>query len=193
MVTLQQLAEKYGTDKAQHGYCPFYEKHLPPRDAKIKLLEIGVKEGASLKMWAEWFPNAEIWGLDLFEEHKEEDIRGELLSFNSPPGNYVLKQGNQVDWRVLEELRKREFDIIIDDGSHNARDQMITFFGLFNGKQYYIEDTHCNLDPFYSQGLPQHFSAFETFLFLSGRRPGNDHEAYVYYNTNIIHITCSLA
>lgn len=152
-MTLQQLAEKYGTDKKDHGYIPFYEKHLPKNPKRI--LEIGVKEGKSLAMWAEYFPEAEIHGLDLFEEFTWHDV-----DFNlgiTEDSKIRLHKGNQCDWLLLEELRKYDFDVIIDDGSHNARDQMITFFGLFNGKHYFIEDLHCNQDEFYSQGLPEDF------------------------------------
>lgn len=157
-MTLQQLAEKYGTDKLEHGYIPFYEKHLPKNPKRI--LEIGVKEGKSLAMWAEYFPEAEIHGLDLFEENKQQSVYNflweqKIMTYEKE--NIYLEKGNQCDWRILEELRKYDFDVIIDDGSHNARDQMITFFGLFNGKHYFIEDLHCNDDEFYSQGLPEDF------------------------------------
>lgn len=150
-MSLESLAAKYGTDKLQHGYIPFYEQRLPKEPKRI--LEIGVKEGRSLAMWAEYFPNAEIHGLDLFEEHIESDVFNAIIK-NYCIGNIILHKGNQCDWRILEELRKYDFDVIIDDGSHNSRDQMITFFGLFNGKHYFIEDLHCNEEDFYSQGLP---------------------------------------
>lgn len=140
-MTLHDLAIKYGSDKAQHGYCPFYEQTLPK--APKKLLEIGVKEGASIKMWKDWFPDTIIHGLDLFEEFPMPDIPG-----------IVWHKGNQVDHLLLEQLRKDDFDIIIDDGSHLSRHQMMTFYGLFNGKSYYIEDIHCANEAFYRDGLP---------------------------------------
>lgn len=185
---LDDLAKKYNTDKSSlsHGYCPFYEKHLPPRDAQIKLLEIGVKEGASLKMWTEWFPNAQIHGLDLFEENTRAVVWEEMNLNYDHLGRIFLHKGNQVDWQVLEELRKHEFDIIIDDGSHNARDQMITFFGLFNGKQYYIEDTHCNYDPYFSQGLPFNMTATAWFGSMENVR----RDLSIDFATNIIHVRC---
>lgn len=161
-MTLQQLAEKYGTDKLEHGYLPFYEKHLPKNPKRI--LEIGVKEGKSLAMWGDYFPEAHIIGLDLFEEYSHETVFKNIDDFSNGEcdiSKINLATGNQCDWRVLEELRKYDFDVIIDDGSHNARDQMITFFGLFNGKHYFIEDLHCNDDEFYSQGLPQEFRCID--------------------------------
>lgn len=135
------LAEKYGTDKLSHGYLPFYAQHLPENPKKI--LEIGVKEGASISMWRELFPDTEIHGLDLFEE------------FPFPlTDEAIWHKGNQVDHLLLEQLRKEDFDVIIDDGSHNSRDQMMTFYGLFNGKHYFIEDVHCCRESFYRDGLP---------------------------------------
>lgn len=161
-MTLQALAAKYGTDKLEHGYIPFYEQHLPKEPKRI--LEIGVKEGRSLAMWAEYFPNAEVYGLDLFEENEISYVRAFIdMHIKESRQHTVLVKGNQCDWKLLEDLRKLEFDVIIDDGSHNSRDQMMTFFGLFNGKHYFIEDLHCNHDEFYSQGLPRDFSA--AFLF----------------------------
>lgn len=175
-MTLEALAAKYGTDKLQHGYIPFYEKHLPKEPKRI--LEIGVKEGRSLAMWTEYFPNAEIHGLDLFGENEMEYANASI--FNSMPASIqkipqcFLHKGNQCDWQMLEELRKFDFDVIIDDGSHNSRDQLITFFGLFNGKHYFIEDLQCNDELFYSQGLPLGFTAKSIF----GEMNGNDLDSF---------------
>jgi hypothetical protein len=154
-MNLQSLAAKYGTDKLEHGYIPFYEQNLPKSPKRI--LEIGVKEGRSLAMWAEYFPDAEIHGLDLFEEYEMKNVQSNILNntgYNDSDDHVFLHKGNQCDWRLLEELRKYDFDVIVDDGSHNSRDQLMTFFGLFNGKHYFIEDLHCNYEEFYSQGLP---------------------------------------
>lgn len=176
-MSLESLAAKYGTDKLQHGYIPFYERHLPKEPKRI--LEIGVKEGKSLAMWAEYFPNAEIHGLDLFEENNVNNVLDFLSTgYHSPfdvIDKFKLHKGNQCDWRMLEELRKLDFDVIIDDGSHNSRDQMITFFGLFNGKQYFIEDLHCNEQDFYSQGLPPDYNATNIFGVICDNNDGTDY------------------
>lgn len=139
---------KYGSDKYHHGYSDFYEQHLPKTPKKI--LEIGVKNGASILAWKEYFPEAEIHGLDLFMESPVPDI----------PGVKFWK-GNQCDWRLLEQLRHEDFDIIIDDGSHNSRDQMMTFFGLYNGKHYFIEDLYD--DDFWRDNLPKEMTAKHFF------------------------------
>jgi hypothetical protein len=161
-MNLIDLATKYGTDKLNHGYIPFYEKYLPKEPKRI--LEIGVNEGRSLQMWSNYFPDTEIHGLDLFVENDINEVSAHLLVLSGDcNNNIVLHQGNQCDWQILEELRKYDFDIIIDDGSHNSRDQLITFFGLFNGKHYFIEDLQCNDEDFYSQGLPSSMRAANLF------------------------------
>jgi hypothetical protein len=147
---IQAAFEKYGSDKSSHGYSQFYADVMP--EAPKKMLEIGVKEGASARAWKEIFPDVEYHGLDIFEEFPIPMIEG-----------CHFWKGNQCDWRILEQLRKLDFDIIIDDGSHNSRDQLITFFGLFNGKHYFIEDLHCCKEEFYRQGLPEIATALELF------------------------------
>lgn len=149
-MTLDELAIKYGTDKSKHGYMPFYEQTLPKNPRK--LLEIGVLNGDSIRMWREWFPDCEVHGLDLFEANPIPDIPG-----------VVWHKGNQCDYVLLDALQNEDFDIVIDDGSHNSRDQMMTFFGLFNGKHYYIEDLHCCYSRFYQAGLPSEATAMGIF------------------------------
>lgn len=149
--TLAELAFMYGTDKHwKHNYIPFYDHHLPKNPKKI--LEIGVAEGRSIRMWQKHFPDAEVHGLDLFLDNPIPDIDG-----------VVWHKGNQCDWVLLDGLRNHDFDIIIDDGSHNSRDQMITFFGLYNGKHYFIEDLHCCDIDFYRDRLPGNMTAKSVF------------------------------
>lgn len=169
-MTLDDLAIKYGSDKSSlgHNYCPFYEKYLPKEPKRI--LEIGVNDGASLGMWLEYFPNAEVHGLDLFAEYTQWDVYEKLeLPYDDSKWRerVSLHQGDQRDWKILEELRKFDFDCIIDDGAHLSRAQMITFFGLFNGKHYFIEDLHCADElEFYGEHLPAAFNA--KYLFEGG-------------------------
>lgn len=171
--TLQELAFMYGTDKITHGYMEFYEKHLPKNPKKI--LEIGVHHGSSIRMWQKYFPESEIHGLDLFSE------------FDPPSDIHGVRwhKGNQCDWLLLEKLRNENFDVVVDDGSHNARDQMMTFFGLFNGGHYFIEDLHCNFDAYFLQGLPDGATAYTLF--------SNDHleGLETIRGKNIILIKCS--
>lgn len=157
-MTLDEIALKYGTDKASdvHFYTRYYEQYFEPlRNNELNLLEIGIQEGRSLKMWKEYFPNAQIIGLDIENcDHLVEDrlsvIRGD--------------QKNVKHLKLLPNIfetiygRPDSFDIIIDDGSHKSEDMLVSFETLFPllkpGGIYVIEDIHvCYWDerPFFAR------------------------------------------
>lgn len=138
---LSEIAEKYNTDKFYlHNFCDFYEKNLPKEVSK--LWEIGILDGASLRMWSEYYPNAKITGFDI--ENKTN------LEFNDKIETVILDQGNI---NQLAELSKiKNIDIIVDDGSHIINHQIMTFEMLFNslksGGKYIIEDLHTSTNMF---------------------------------------------
>lgn len=118
-------------DKWAH-YGPIYDRHLDPLWTTAKrVLEIGVDHGGSLQLWARAFPSAQIVGLDINPDCKrfEEDRISVVI-------------GDQTDTSLLATLG--EFDIVIDDGSHNIRDQTIAFNALYPRTKmvYLIEDIH---------------------------------------------------
>lgn len=144
---IEQAFIKYGSDKMNHGYADFYCKHLP--DNPKNILEIGVKEGASLLAWKEIFPNSIIHGLDLFLEFPVPTLF--TINHDSP---FHFHKGNQTDQYILEQLRRENFDVIIEDASHDCRKHWITMWGLINScGQYYIEDLHTCKDEFFREGL----------------------------------------
>lgn len=144
---LHQIGLKHATDKATyHQYCDFYEQELHGLNPK-RILEIGVKDGASLRMWKEYYPEAEVIGIDITKPMQIE-------------GCTVL-QMDGTDVYALQELGK--FDLIIDDGSHNTKDQQISFEYLFNhglkrGGVYIIEDIHTS---FYMQYINSKFTTYD--------------------------------
>jgi len=141
---LSELGKKYGTDKAEHHqFTPFYNSHLEKHREEFKyVMEIGILTNASLKMWEEYFPNATIVGIDneVREEHKT-DRTSIFLADQSQP--------HQLE-RVIE-LTTKEYDMILDDGSHIVNHQYISWATLFpyvkSGGYYIIEDLHCNFSP----------------------------------------------
>lgn len=166
---LNTLAEKYGTDKLQHGYIDQYAKHLPRN--LHKMMEIGVATGASAKMWLDYYQHIlpEIYIFDLFQNT---DFVGEHWCLKQ--GLFPVKgdQGSIIDLSVNR--IPKDLSVIIDDGSHNAHHQLTSFKALFlnnlrSGGLYFIEDTHCNKDLFYYGGLVKQFhdtplSMFKEFL-----------------------------
>lgn len=134
---LQQLGEKWGTDKATyHRYCDFYEEHLPGRDFTGTLLEIGIMDGASLGMWREYWPRATIIGVDNVQRRLPARLHGVTT---------VLADATEsADADKLAALGP--FDVILDDASHLTGDQQKTFDLLWEhvapGGFYIIEDLH---------------------------------------------------
>lgn len=141
MSVLQDIGFQSDTDKASyHQYLDFYEKNLPDRKFKGRLLEIGILQGASIKMWHEYYPNAEIVGVDIDHRHAI-DVPGAKMLVADATKSYDVEPLGM-------------FDIIIDDGSHFTADQQDSFNLLYykqlnKGGYYIIEDLHTSLLPQY--------------------------------------------
>ena len=84
---LKELGLKHGTDKAtSHSYLQIYAKvfdSLELVDKNIKILEIGAGDtGASHKMWAEYFPKADVFCIDPFHlSAQNKNLKEELKLF----------------------------------------------------------------------------------------------------------------
>lgn len=154
--TLKELFDKYGTDKARNGYHDVYESLLAPRREDItRVLEVGIgtldpaapssmvgyaaehyTPGGSLRAWADYFPNAVIWGLDT----QPDTLLEESAFIMTCLADSTKK--DQVD-RVLGDLI---FDLIIDDGDHSVGSQVATLRNLWDrvatGGLYVIEDIY---------------------------------------------------
>lgn len=149
---LCRLSTKYGTDKGYpHRYTPIYHQFLAPLADKVeRVLEIGIcvkrdlengRTGASLFMWEEFFPNAEIFGVDIDPHSMVNE------------GRIRSAVANQTDLNGMEtaamQFGDEEFDVIVDDGSHHPDDQVaaavIMLPWLALDGHYFIEDIY--VDP----------------------------------------------
>lgn len=131
---LHEIGMRYGTDKATfHGYLDFYQDQLPTREFAGSLLEIGVMDGASLKMWRDYYPNALIVGVD---PHRPTKVNGCYV--------FDLDATNASHMDEISEWT--QFGVIVDDGSHMTEDQQRSFDLLWPsvapGGVYVIEDLH---------------------------------------------------
>lgn len=165
--TLSEVADSYGTDKGTagpsdsyggHNYADIYEAYLSSsHDKAINILEIGIgarggkwdarivhgrnSDGAgSLKMWYEFFPQAKIYAIDINDSTQYDNDRMQT---------FAVDQGNEADLQTfLKKVEGIEFDYIIDDGSHRADHQQLTFSVLFPRLKskglYFIEDLYEN-------------------------------------------------
>jgi methyltransferase family protein len=146
---LDALALQHGTDKssAAHGFAGCYEFHLEAlRDLRGNVLEIGVKTGASLRMWRDYFRNAVIWAVDSNPACR--DHTGERIE---------IMIGDQRDPDVLARCAPGEtFILIVDDGSHQSDAQQTSLLSLWErvapGGYYICEDIHTSYMPRYGGG-----------------------------------------
>lgn len=120
-------------------YFEVYEKHFSRfRGKECAILEIGVSQGGSLRMWKEYFgPKAAIYGIDIDPRCKafeEENIR--------------IIIGSQSDRKFMRNITAvvPPVDLLIDDGGHGMRQQIVAFEELFNHIKpdgiYFCEDCH---------------------------------------------------
>ena len=73
---LKELFNKYKCDKSsKHSYDICYEKDFQTiKNANINLLEIGIFRGESMKAWLDYFPNANVYGIDIFDRINPDKI-----------------------------------------------------------------------------------------------------------------------
>lgn len=159
MKTLTELANKYKSDKGTdaialreawgrgmkdevHGYSLQYDKLFRPyKDMHINFLEVGIADwrcpGASLKMWYEYFTNAQIYGYDNFwSETNYNKAKVEELATKYNNNRTHVFVGDQSDRDDISKFcRSIEdddlLDIIVEDGSHFHEHQMISLGAFF--------------------------------------------------------------
>lgn len=133
---LSDLSVIFRSDKGplKHNYTDHYENLLERyRHSDCSLLEIGVANGSSLKMWSRFLKSSYIHGVDIDPACRE--LCAEWLNIKIHIG----------DAKSIEFDRK--FDVIIDDGSHISKDIYKNFINLWRfvspGGMYIVEDTYC--------------------------------------------------
>lgn len=132
-------------NKAIHkwfGYFDIYEKHFSRfRGKNINILEIGVQNGGSARMWRDYFSTGNncvrIFGVDVNPKCKALEEEGIEIFI-----------GSQEDRAFLRDLKNKipPVDILIDDGGHTMNQQIVSFEELFDFVKdegvYLCEDTH---------------------------------------------------
>jgi hypothetical protein len=131
MKTLKEISISlnYPSDKdTSHNYLPVYQEEFNNID-KIKILELGVYTGGSLKLWKEFFINSEIHGID--------DIKR-----NDDPIPGIMHWGRYED--LYNNFEDKYFDYIVNDSMHYAKEQLDAFNlyypKLKSGGKFFMED-----------------------------------------------------
>ncbi len=151
---LDELFRHYGTDKGRADYASVYHAlfmHITQQP--VSLLEVGIgtlvfnahssmfgvgddgyRQGASLRAWRDYFPNALIYGLDTQSDTQFTD-EARITTFIGSSTDPVS---------VGTVLSHLQFDIVIDDASHVPSDQLLTLRHVYPyvkpGGYFIIED-----------------------------------------------------
>ena len=145
MSILRDLFNRYNCDKgSKHNYERVYEQFFEPlKDKEINILEVGIYYGRSLQVWKEYFPKAQIYGIDTFQRIQPNEIQ-------------ALSEDN-IHWTTCDSTslnctsivsnafgQDTKFDIIIDDGLHTPEANAKTlknFWPLLKRDGiYFVED-----------------------------------------------------
>src|SRR5258708_3232463 len=142
---LTELANAFGSDKGTrigdwgtaHGYTRIYEHFLAPRRFEsLKLLEIGVWKGASLRMWERYLPETRIVGVDILPDAQQAASERSRVIVGDASDRDFLRQ-------VVDTCFDGTVDVVVDDGSHVLDHQLAALETLFpllsEGGLYFIE------------------------------------------------------
>lgn len=135
-MTLTELFAKYPTDKlSAHSYAPLYEEVLAPyRESATAILEIGIEHGQSLRAWREYFPRANVYGIDNAKSKMFDEDR--IATFHADTTDR--------DGFLGVIYRLPQLDIVFDDGGHVISCQLFTVAALWSklkpGGLFIVED-----------------------------------------------------
>jgi hypothetical protein len=129
-MSLIDIVNNSKTDKnTVHSYLPLYQKLLiGKKNTAKKVLEVGIYNGGSIKMWSEFFLNADVYGLDImniaevWDEIKNKDnikLYTSVDAYNEDFFNSTFLNKN---------IR---FDVLLDDGPHTLQ-SMKQFIKLYS-------------------------------------------------------------
>jgi hypothetical protein len=121
----------FDTDKIEpHGYFPSYVKIAAELGPEARVCELGVQRGESLRMWQSLFPLGHITGVDGDPSAVFPHGTTKVIALQDDP--------------ALPEMLGGEFDLIVDDCSHDGQLTQRSWFLLWDlvrpGGFYVIED-----------------------------------------------------
>lgn len=134
LTPLCKIANKYGTDKCPqvgHHYTEIYYELFKYKRKKVKkVLELGIgsrevmqwvpehyQTGASLLMWRDFFPNAQIYGADI---HPSTIFQSDRIT------TFMINTKKEIHLKKLISQTGADLDLVIDDGPHDKRSQVRT-------------------------------------------------------------------
>jgi FkbM family methyltransferase len=118
--SLDKIVNNLITDKNTcHSYLETYENLLKGKQISCKnVLEIGVQNRGSIKLWNDYFVNAQIYGIDI-------DAQPQFLKEYKRCHHLIINAYSQESINYFID-KNVKFDLIVDDGPHSL-ESMVYF------------------------------------------------------------------
>lgn len=160
MSQFQKYFEK-NTSNSIHKWIHYFDIYdfwfKKYKNKSIVILEIGVYQGGSLNMWRDYFgKEAKIFAIDINPLCKQFETE-----------NTKIFIGSQEDKEFLKYVKTQvpKFDILIDDGGHTMKQQIVSFEELYGHIKedglYLCEDLHTSYWKNYGGGYKNSNSFIE--------------------------------
>ena len=128
------------TDKGPngHNFTDIYDRFLGGwRNDPIRIFEIGVASGGSVRLWNAYFPKGNLFAIDIVDSKQYDNARTKT---------FIADQANRQQLGKAMAAFGGEFDFILDDGGHRVEQQQISLGFLFkyvkSGGYYIVKDLH---------------------------------------------------
>lgn len=129
-MSLVEIVDNSRTDKnTVHSYLPLYQQLLiKKKETARNVLEVGICNGGSIKLWNDFFTNATVYGLDIMHMN---DLWEEIKN-NEKIKLYTSTDAYNKECFTTNFLNKNiKFDFMLDDGPHTL-DSMKQFIRLYS-------------------------------------------------------------
>ena len=129
-MSLVDLADNSRTDKNTiHSYLPLYQQLLiRKKDSAKNVLEVGIWNGGSIKLWSDFFTNATVFALDI----RHSDTVWDSIKNKENIVLYTSTDAYDVNTFTTNFLNKNiKLDFMLDDGPHTL-ESMKQFIKLYS-------------------------------------------------------------
>jgi hypothetical protein len=130
IISLEEIVDNTRTDKnTTHSYLQLYQNLLISKKETAKnVLEVGIFSGGSIKLWSDFFTNANVYGLDIMNI---QDV-WEGIKNNEKIILHTSIDAYDNDFFITHFLNKNiKCDFMLDDGPHSL-ESMKQFIKLYS-------------------------------------------------------------
>lgn len=190
---LCEIMKNCGSDKGLgwHNYTTLYDpllSHLKEKqDVRVFELGIGTNNpnlassmgvngvpGASLRGWAEWLPNAQVFGADIDKDILFASDRIKTFYVDQRNAGVIQDMWNSPD------MVNESFDLIVDDGLHSfgANDLFLmeSHHKLKDGGVYIVEDILPSDRKSFENEIPKYLTLFRQARVVKLPNPANTND-----------------